>query len=86
VNFNQNKKEVFTMARIKIKDLAKDQKISRDEMKKVFGGTVSAKQPYLQSGYYLESDPYVINDPSPVGSPDFSKWFRSVSAIGGKKR
>ncbi|MCK5421272.1 MAG: hypothetical protein KAJ08_03875 [Deltaproteobacteria bacterium] len=74
------------MARIKIKDLAKDQKISRDELKKVFGGTRSAKQPYLQSGYYLESDPYVINDPSPVGAPDFSKWFRSVSAIGGKKR
>ena len=74
------------MARIKIKDLPKDQKISRDEMKKVFGGTVSAKQPYLQSGYYLESDPYVINDPSPVGSPQLSEWFRSVSTIGGKKR
>ena len=74
------------MARIKIKDLAKDQKISRDELKKVFGGTLSAKQPYLQLGYYLENDPYVINDPSPVGSPDFSKWFRSVSAVGGKKR
>ena len=86
MNFNQNKKEVFTMTRIKIKDLPKDQKISRDEMRKVFGGTASAKQPYLQSGYYLESDPFVINDPSPVGSLDFSKWFRSVSAIGGKKR
>lgn len=74
------------MARIKIKDLAKDQKISRDEMKKIFGGTVSTKRPFLGSGYYLESDPYVISDPSPVGSSDFSKWFRSVSAIGGKKR
>ena len=74
------------MARIKIKDLPKDQKISRDEMRKVFGGTVSANKPYLQSGYYLESDPYVINDPSPLGSPHFSEWYRSASTIGGKKR
>jgi hypothetical protein len=74
------------MARIKIKDLPKDQKISRDEMRRLFGGTVSAKQPYLQSGYYLESDPYVINDPSPLGSPHFSEWYRSASTIGGKKR
>ena len=74
------------MARIKIKDLPKDQKISRDEMRKLFGGTVSANQPYLQSGYYLESDPYVINDPSPLGSPHFSQWYRSASTIGGKKR
>ena len=74
------------MARIKIKDLPKDQKISRDEMKRLFGGAVSAKQHYLQSGYYLGGDPYVINDPSPVGSPHLAEWFRSVSAIGGKKR
>jgi len=72
------------MARIKIKDLPKDQKISRDEMKKL--GAVSAKQHYLKSGYYLGGDPYVINDPSPVGSPHLAEWFRSVSTIGGKKR
>lgn len=74
------------MARIKIKDLPRNQKISRDDMKRVFGGTVSAKQPYLESGYYLEGDPYVINDPSPGGFPNHSKWFRNVSVIGGRKR
>jgi len=73
------------MARIKIKDLAKGQKISRDDMKKVFGGTVSAKRPHLQSGYYLEGDPYVISDPSPVRSPDFPSLLRSTSVFGGRK-
>jgi hypothetical protein len=73
------------MARIKIKDLAKDIKISRGEMKKVFGGTVSAKQPYLQSGYYLESDPYVINDPSPPNPPFLSEWFGNTFHYGVKK-
>jgi len=74
------------MVRIKIKDLPKDKKISREEMKKVFGGAISVNLPYPHSGYYLGSDPYVINDPFPENLPSFSEWFGSKSECGGKKK
>ncbi len=73
------------MTRIKIKDLPKDMKVSREEMKKIFGGTISVKQPYLQTGYYLGSDPYVINDPSPAVPPCLSEWFGNTFHYGVKK-
>jgi len=43
-------------ARIKIKDLPKDQKISRDEMKKVFGG------------YYMPATMPGIGEVPPINS------------------
>ena len=74
------------MARIKIKDLPKDMNISREEMKRLFGGAISVNLPYSHSGYYLGSDPYVINDPSPENLPYLSEWFGSKSEYGGKKK
>ena len=68
------------MARITIKDLPKGKKISSEEMKKVFGGTISGHQSNPNSGYYLGSDPYTINDPSPFIPPHLAQFF------GGKKK
>jgi len=83
----KNKKEVFTMARIKIKDLPKDMKISREEMKKLFGGAISLNHPYLHTGYYLGSDPYVINDPhQSIDSIYLSERFGSISEWGERKK
>ena len=53
------------MVRIKIRDLPRDRKISRAEMKKIFGGTISINQSYSHSGYRPGSNPYEISDPSP---------------------
>jgi len=74
------------MVRIKIRDLPKDRKISREEMKKVFGGTIALTQPYSHSGYRLEGNPYEISDPSPSVPPSLSELFVSISARGVKKK
>ncbi len=74
------------MARIKIRDLPKDRKISREEMKKVFGGTISTNQPFSRTGYYLEGDPYVLNDPSPGVPPHLAELFGGISECGVKKK
>ena len=42
------------MARVKIKDLPKDTKISKEEMRKVMGGTLPIPLPRLS---YLQSPP-----------------------------
>ncbi len=74
------------MARIKIRDLPKDRKISREEMKKVFGGTISINQPYSNSGYRLGGNPYEISDPSPSAPPSLSELFVSISECGLKNK
>jgi len=43
------------MARIKIKDLPKDKKISKEEMRKVTGGTLPIPLPSIFNTTYLES-------------------------------
>ncbi len=68
------------MARIKIRDLPKDRKISREEMKKVFGGTISINQPFSRTGYYLEGDP------SPRVPPHLAELFGGISECGVKKK
>jgi len=45
------------MAKIKIKDLPKDQKISREEMKKTFGGIIIIYKPETIL-YGLGGDPH----------------------------
>lgn len=74
------------MARIKIRNLPKDRKINREEMKKIFGGAISTNQTYPRTGYYLGSDPYVISDPFPVIPPYLSELFGSISYCGEKKK
>ena len=74
------------MARIKIRDLPKDRKISKEEMKKVFGGTISINQPYSNSGYRLGGNPYEISDPSPSAPPSLSELFVSISECGLKNK
>ena len=86
MNLTPKQKEVFTMARIKIRDLPKDRKISKEEMKKVFGGTISINQPYSNSGYRLGGNPYEISDPSPSAPPSLSELFVSISECGVKKK
>jgi hypothetical protein len=86
VNLTPKQKEVFTMVRIKIRDLPKDRKISKEEMKKVFGGTISINQPYSHSGYRLEGNPYEISDPSPPVPSSLSELFVSISECGVKKK
>jgi hypothetical protein len=41
------------MARIKIKDLPKDQKISKADLKKVLGGLNPQPEPPSPSGFYM---------------------------------
>lgn len=61
------------MARIKIKDLPKGQKISKAEMREVFGGVTvfasSSSIVYKGSGGLAMSFPDVCLTPSPPGSP-----------------
>ena len=63
------------MARITIKDLPREKKISSEEMKKVFGGSISGYQSNPSSGYYLGSDPYSIDDPSQLIPPHLAELF-----------
>ena len=63
------------MARITIKDLPGDKKISRKEMKKLFGGAVSGYKIHPSTTYYMGSDPFVINDPSPGVPPYLAELF-----------
>ena len=63
------------MARITIKDLPGDKKISKEEMKKLFGGAVSGYKIHPSTGYYMGSDPFVINDPSPPIPPHLVELF-----------
>jgi len=74
------------MARIKIQDLPRDRKISREEMKKIFGGVISTNQLYPHSRYSLGDNPYVISDPSPSAPPSLSELFVSISEYGGSKK
>ena len=64
------------MSHIKIKDLPRGKKISKEEMKRLFGGAIYGHLSSPRTGYYLGSDPYVVNDPSlPQGGKLFgSKW------------
>jgi hypothetical protein len=49
------------MARIKIKDLPKDRKITKEEMKKVFGGLLlKPSSPTLQSPTKIDSEKQVM--------------------------
>lgn len=41
------------MARIKINDLPKDQKVSKDELKKIFGGATLLQNSSPISGLYI---------------------------------
>ena len=74
------------MVRIKIRDLPRDRKISRAEMKKIFGGTLSVDQPYSHTGYRLGANPYMISDPSPRVPPSLSELFVSTSEYGVRKK
>ena len=74
------------MVRIKIIELARGKKICREEMKKIFGGTIFVKDPCSSTGYYLGSDPYVISDPSPRTPFHLSELFGGRSECGGKKK
>ena len=74
------------MVRIKIRDLPRGRKISREEMKRVFGGTISINQPFSRIGYYLEGDPYVLSDPSPRVPPHLAELFGDISEYGEKKK
>lgn len=46
------------MARVNIKDLPKDQKISKEEMKKVYGGTLARNSLAWNSLAYDGSSPF----------------------------
>ena len=63
------------MARITIKDLPRERKISSEEMKKVFGGSIAGDQHNPNSGYYLGSDPYTVHDPTPLIPPHLAELF-----------
>jgi hypothetical protein len=45
------------MARIKIKDLPKEQKISKEEMKKTFGGIIIVCKPGITKGIIDDGTP-----------------------------
>ena len=61
------------MARITIKDLPGNKKISKEEMKKLFGGAVSGYKSHTRIGYYTGNDPYVLSDPSPPLPPHLAE-------------
>lgn len=63
------------MARITIKDLPEDKKISKEEMKRLFGGSVAGYKIHPSATYYMGSDPFVINDPSPQVPPHLAELF-----------
>ncbi len=46
------------MAKIKIKDIPKDQKISKEEMRKVLGGFNPQPEPPARFGYSTQLNPY----------------------------
>jgi hypothetical protein len=54
-------KEDTTMARIKIKDLPKEEKISMEEMKKTFGGIIVICKPGITKGIIDDGTPSPLN-------------------------
>ena len=83
---NQIKEEVFTVAKIRIRDLPRQKKIGREEMQLLRGGTRTIRHSYLNTGYHLGSDPYVINDPSPSRPPFLSELLGGISGQGSGKK
>jgi len=82
---NHIKEEVFTVAKIKIRDLPRQKKISREEMQLLWGGTRTIRHPYLNTGYHQGTDPYVISDPSPSRPPLLSELLGGISGQGSGK-
>jgi len=74
------------MTRIKIRDLPKDRKVSREEMRKIFGGVLSVDHTSLHTGYYLGTDPYALSDPSPQIPTQIAELFGGTSEWSGRRK
>jgi hypothetical protein len=62
-------KETTIMAKIKIRDIAKDQKISREEMKKVFGGVEPTTFPKLPEADTVNLSDQIAGINVKIGKP-----------------
>ena len=74
------------MSRIIIKDLPGDKKISKEEMKKLFGGAVSGYKFHPRIGF-TGNEPYVVSDPSrplPPHLPNAREPFQPTFLASGR--